>query len=47
MLTILIVAGSLLEGAGEGVKFYIGTVNTKKFTEPAVWKDAVSLLNAY
>ncbi len=42
MLTILIVAGSLLEGAGEGMKFYIGSINTQKFAEPGVWKDAVS-----
>jgi hypothetical protein len=42
MLTILVITGSLLEGANEGIKFYVGSINYEKFAEPGVWKDAVS-----
>ena len=41
MLTILVITGSLLEGAGKGVEFYIGSINVAKFAEPGVWRDAV------
>ncbi len=43
MLTILVICGAILEGSKLGVDFYIGSVNATKFSEPAVWKDAVSL----
>lgn len=43
MLTVLVITGSLLSGAGIGVDYYVGTVNTAKFLEPSVWKDAVIL----
>ena len=45
MLTILVITGGLLDGASEGVKFYIGSVDVSKFYEPGVWKDAVFILN--
>ena len=31
-------------GAGIGVKYYSGSINTAKFYEPAVWKDAVRII---
>lgn len=40
MLTILVVKGSLLEGAGEGLKFYVASFNGSKLIEPEIWKDA-------
>ena len=42
MLTILVVKGSLLEGSGKGVEFYIGNFNGSKLLEADLWKDAVS-----
>ncbi len=42
MLTILVITGSLLPGASEGVKYYVGSIKTEKFLDPSVWKDAVS-----
>ncbi len=43
MLTVLVITGSLLPGAGIGVEFYVGSINTSKFLDPSVWKDAVRL----
>ncbi|CAF0839573.1 unnamed protein product [Brachionus calyciflorus] len=40
MLTILVVRGALLEGAGEGVKFYVGQFNISQLGDPELWKDA-------
>jgi SNF family Na+-dependent transporter len=40
MLTVLVVTGSLLKGAGKGVEYYIGSIDISKIKEPAVWKDA-------
>lgn len=45
MLTILVITGSLLDGSGKGMLYYIGSADTKKFAEPGVWKDAVRGLN--
>lgn len=40
MLTILVVRGALLDGAGEGIKFYVGSFDVKKLIDPELWKDA-------
>ena len=42
MLTALVIKGATLDGAGEGVKFYVSKFDTSKLVEPEVWKDAVS-----
>ena len=36
MLTILIIRGATLNGAIEGVKFYIGTINLSVLKHPSV-----------
>lgn len=41
MLTILVIKGSLLDGAGYGIQFYIGSFDASKLTDPELWKDAV------
>ncbi len=43
MLTALVIKGAMLDGASEGVKFYVSQFDTSKLAEPEVWKDAVSL----
>ena len=45
MLTVLVITGSLLPGAGIGVKYYAGSIDTSKFFQPSVWKDAVRKKN--
>lgn len=45
VMTILVVKGALLDGAGDGVSYYLqgdGGFDAKKMLEPALWKDAVS-----
>lgn len=42
MLLVLVIYGSTLEGAIDGVKAYIGSVDTSKLAEPGVWVDALS-----
>ena len=41
MLTILVIKGATLPGAGIGVDFYVGTFNGSKIFETELWKDAV------
>ena len=40
MLTILVIKGALLDGAGIGVEFYIGKFDGSKLYQPEIWKDA-------
>jgi SNF family Na+-dependent transporter len=42
VLTILVITGCLLPGAGEGIKFYLGLgdFDWSKFIEPSVWRAA-------
>lgn len=40
MLTILVIKGALLPGAGIGVEFYIGKFDGSKLFQPEIWKDA-------
>ena len=47
MLTILVIFGSLLDGAKLGVNFYVGDIDWSKFSEPKVWKAAVSVKKIY
>ncbi len=47
MLTILVITGGLLDGAGKGIEFYIGSADVSKFYEPGVWKDAVKLISYF
>lgn len=44
MLTVLVITGGLLKGAGTGVYNYIGQIDGKKFAQPAVWKAAVWII---
>lgn len=47
VMTILVVKGALLDGAGDGVSYYLrgdGGFDAKKMLEPALWKDAVNTL---
>lgn len=41
MLTILVFKGLSLDGAGEGIKFYVGRFEIAALTKPELWKDAV------
>lgn len=43
MLTILVIKGSFLDGAGKGVNFYVAKFEGSKLLEPELWKDAVIL----
>lgn len=45
VMTILVVAGALLDGASEGVSFYLtgeNGFNAANLFEPELWKDAVN-----
>ena len=44
VLTILVITGCILPGAGIGINFYLGlgSFDFSKFYEPSVWKAAVS-----
>lgn len=44
MLAILIIRGFQLEGADEGVNFYIGKFDYDKLFDVKIWMDAVSLI---
>ena len=41
MLTILVIKGAMLDGAGYGIQFYIGSFDASKLSDPELWKDAV------
>lgn len=41
MLTILVFKGLSLDGAGEGIKFYVGRFDFAALVKPEIWKDAV------
>ena len=40
MLTVLVIKGGLLDGAGIGINFYIGKFDGSKLFAPEIWKDA-------
>jgi SNF family Na+-dependent transporter len=44
ILTALVINGALLEGSIDGVYYYIGSVDVKKFSDPIVYKNAVGSL---
>jgi hypothetical protein len=41
----LVIRGALLEGANEGVIYYVGSFNGTKLAQPELWKDAVHILS--
>ncbi|XP_002733078.1 sodium- and chloride-dependent glycine transporter 1-like [Saccoglossus kowalevskii] len=40
LILVLVIRGCTLEGASDGIEFYIGRANWTKLAEPEVWKDA-------
>ena len=42
VITVLVIRGSLLEGAKQGVDFYVGEFKGEIFENDLVWRDAVS-----
>ena len=42
VITVLVIRFSMLEGAKEGVEFYIGKFKAEIFESDLVWRDAVS-----
>jgi SNF family Na+-dependent transporter len=46
-LTILVVRGLTLKGAGEGMNNYIVLFDTNKFLDPILWKDAVKIVQTF
>jgi hypothetical protein len=46
VITVLVIRCSLLEGAKEGVDFYVGRFDGEVFADDLVWRDAVSKNNA-
>jgi SNF family Na+-dependent transporter len=40
-MTILVIKGSYLDGASEGLKYYVGDFNFETLKKPTLWKDAV------
>ena len=47
MLTILVIRGALLEGAGIGIENYVGSFNVSVFASPELWKDAVGFTHFF
>jgi SNF family Na+-dependent transporter len=47
ILTILVVRGLTLKGAGEGMNNYIVLFDTNKFLDPILWKDAVKIVQTF
>ena len=41
MLTVLVFKGLSLDGAGEGISFYVGRFDLEALIKPDIWKDAV------
>jgi SNF family Na+-dependent transporter len=42
ILTILVIRGCLLDGAGEGIKYYVGQFDINRLATAELWKDAVN-----
>jgi SNF family Na+-dependent transporter len=42
ILTILVIKGFTLDGAGEGLEVYITQFQFERFKQPELWKDAVN-----
>ncbi|XP_070552973.1 sodium- and chloride-dependent glycine transporter 1-like [Ptychodera flava] len=40
LIIILVIRGCMLDGASEGIKFYIASANWTKLKEPGIWKEA-------
>lgn len=41
ILTVLVIKGLTLDGAGKGIEFYVGRFEIARLAQPELWKDAV------